>query len=55
MTKEECVAMGGHCWQRTDMVLDSLPPQYPEYCKHCPARRIGIPQEPMRYYDPDER
>jgi hypothetical protein len=54
MTKEECLAMGGHCWVNDGIVLASNPPQYPEHCKHCPARRIGIEQPRLGYYDPDE-
>lgn len=51
MTVAECVAHGGHCWQGTDMVLTSSPPQHPEYCKHCPARRRKIARDPWDYID----
>lgn len=42
----------GHTFVSDGTVLDSLPPQYPEFCKYCGARRVGIPQSPMRYYTP---
>lgn len=51
MTPEECLAHGGHCYERTGMVLTSYPPQYPEKCKHCPATRVAIPREPWEYRD----
>ena len=47
----ECVAHGGHCWESAGVLLTSRPPQYPERCKHCPARRVGIPQPAMAYRD----
>lgn len=49
LTEEECVRNGGHCFERTGIALDSIPPQYPEACKHCPKQRVAIPQEPFTY------
>ena len=51
MTEEECVRHGGHCFVRTGMVLASNPPQFAEICKHCPKRRVAIPQEAFTYRD----
>lgn len=53
MTKEECAAVGGHCWQSTGMASASIPPRYHEYCKHCPQTRVAIPQDMYRYEYPD--
>lgn len=52
LTERQCVEFGGHCYQSTGQVLTSNPPQFPEVCKHCNKRRIGVQQEPMRYYEP---
>lgn len=51
MTEEECVAVGGHCFQRAGLVYGTMPPQYPEQCKHCGRRRVAIPREPYEYRD----
>lgn len=51
LTEDECVAAGGHCFESDGVTLLSYPPQYPETCKHCGKRRIGTPQESMRYRD----
>lgn len=45
----ECEALGGHCWVPSNVTLTSNPPQYPEYCKHCGATRVGMEQERYRY------
>lgn len=50
ITSGECVRYGGHCWERTGIVLTSSPPQYPEECRHCGAKRIAVPQDSFRYY-----
>jgi hypothetical protein len=49
MSFEECVPQGGHCFEPTGFVLTSNPPQYPEVCKHCGARRTGRQQPSMSY------
>ncbi len=48
-TSKQCEEIGGHCWRRSDVVLTSNPPQYPEWCKHCGATRVGTEQERYRY------
>lgn len=50
ITEEKCIEMGGHCFKSTGIVLTSIPPQYPEICKHCGKKRIGVPQKSMTYY-----
>jgi hypothetical protein len=34
----------GHCWHDTGEVLTSYPPQYPQVCCWCPAKRTNRPQ-----------
>lgn len=53
LTPEYCVALGGHCWVDTGVVLTTIPPMYPEKCKHCPATRTAIPQPDRRYLYPE--
>lgn len=53
ISQEICVEHGGHCWVDSGMVLTSVPPQYPQHCKHCTATRIGTPQEEMSYRYPE--
>jgi hypothetical protein len=50
VTEDECVRLGGHCFERTG-VISTNPPQYPETCKHCRKGRVAIPQEPFIYRD----
>lgn len=51
LTEEECVRLGGHCYERTGAMLTSAIPQYPEICKHCKKGRVAIPREPFEYRD----
>lgn len=51
ITEDVCAATGGHCFQSTGDVIAGDPVQYPEACKHCGKKRIGIPQPDMRYTD----
>ena len=49
--EEQCVQRGGHCYEDTGLVLTSIPPQYPQVCKHCGKSRIATPREPFEYRD----
>ena len=51
VTVEECLASGGHCYVSDGMIRPTYPAQYPEHCKHCPARRVGMTQPLMSYRD----
>ena len=51
LTEEECLDVGGHCFERLNTVLTSNPPKYPEVCKHCGKRRVAVPREAWEYYD----
>lgn len=55
LTEEQCVALGGHCYVDTNSVWDTMPPQYPQTCKHCPATRVKIPRDPYEYRDTTRR
>jgi hypothetical protein len=52
LTPQQCVAIGGHCWRRGE-VLTSDPPKYQERCKHCPATRRGVSREPWAWTYPE--
>jgi hypothetical protein len=51
---EECEAFGGHCFEGTGEMLTSYPPQYPQVCKHCGARRrfLGTEEKYTRVEPP---
>lgn len=51
MTVEECKSRGGHCYERTGLVLTTYPPQHPEKCKHCPASRVAVARGAWTYHD----
>lgn len=51
MSEADCVKHGGHCFEDTGTVLTSLPPQYPQECKHCRKRRVAVPREAFTYHD----
>lgn len=53
LLKQVC-AEKGHSWQSDGRILTSNPPQYPETCKICGAHRVGVPNEPLSYYYPDQ-
>ena len=53
ITEKQCIEMGGHCFESTNQVLTSNPPQFPEICKHCYKKRIGQEQPRMKYYYPE--
>lgn len=33
--KEECLELGGHCYEEDDVIVDTMPPIYHRRCKHC--------------------
>ena len=39
----QCKRIEGHCWHSTGEVLTSYPPQYPQFCCWCDARRTVMP------------
>jgi len=39
LTKEECLKIGGHCYEIDDQVICTNPPIYHRVCKHCGHRQ----------------
>ena len=35
LTFEQCLEMGGHCYEDTSYVIDTYSPIYHRTCKHC--------------------
>lgn len=50
-TQEQCEAFGGHCYESTDYLLMSDPPQSVRICKHCRKNQIGHQQPDMVWRD----
>jgi len=48
LSEEECLKIGGHCYEMADYSYDTNPPIYVRICKHC-----GHKQEGMRLPDYD--
>jgi len=44
ITEEECLKIGGHCWEIQNEILLSCPPQSIRICKHCGKKQIGSQQ-----------
>ena len=53
LTEKKCLAIGGHCYRQSNVVLTSNPPQYVRKCKHCGKVQIGVAQPDMRWRDSD--
>ena len=50
MSEEECLKIGGHCWEEDNIVVATNPPRYHRRCKHCGKVQEGV-NEGMRWYD----
>ena len=51
LTEEECLKIGGHCYKRSNLVIDTLPPVYTRYCIHCGHTQRGQTQDSIGWYD----
>lgn len=51
ISEEECIKMGGHCWEDEDAIGLSLPPVYWRHCKHCGKRQMGRSQDNISWND----
>lgn len=51
MTEDECVAIGGHCWEVADYLLATNPPQSVRACRHCGKRQTGREQPSYVWLD----
>lgn len=49
LTEEECLLMGGHCYVKSDVVIDTFPETYHRTCKHCGKTQHGREQPSMRW------
>jgi hypothetical protein len=51
---DECIKMGGHCYETSNFVVDTLPETYHRSCKHCGFTQHGW-QQPSILWKDDER
>lgn len=49
LAEEECVEMGGHCWDDRDplLVIAVVSPPHVRRCRHCGREEIGRVREPI--------
>lgn len=55
MNEQECTDTGGHCFEQTNIIYPTYPPQYPEECKHCGKRRVATRNPEWHYIYPDDK
>ena len=53
LSEKECIKIGGHCYRRSNVVLDSIPPVYVRKCKHCGKIQTGSEQPSIDWHDSD--
>ena len=53
ISKEECLKIGGHCYEESNIVVDTLPPIYHRACKHCGWVQRGSKQPIINWHDDD--
>jgi len=51
--EDECVAIGGHCYEIEPYILTSNPPRSRRVCKHCGKRQLSIPWSPKGEWQDD--
>lgn len=51
LTESECLEIGGHCWEMSQLVFAVLPPAYRRICKHCGKVQEGSPREQFDWSD----
>jgi hypothetical protein len=49
LTEQECIEIGGHCYEIQNTVLTSNPPTYIRVCKHCGKTQHGHPQDDINW------
>lgn len=49
VSREQCVAQGGHCWTDRQTYSDGTGMHFGEKCKHCLARRHGRPRDDIEW------
>lgn len=53
LSEEECLKIGGHCYEMANYVLTSNPLIYVRVCKHCGKKQHGQSQENIRWSNVD--
>lgn len=43
LTKEECLKIGGHCYEIENNIIATIPPISHRVCKHCGHRQESKP------------
>ncbi len=51
ISKEECLKIGGHCYEIDNGVVCTNPPIYHRVCKHCGWVQEGREQPNMKWED----
>lgn len=51
LSKKQCLKIGGHCYERTNFVIDTLSPIYTRICKHCGHKQEGFEQPSVNWHD----
>jgi len=54
LTKEECLKIGGHCYDMDNKAVLTLPPIYHRICKHCGHKQQGILVAPVEWKDDND-
>jgi len=49
LTEEECLKIGGHCYEVSNFVVDTFPETYHRTCKHCGHTQHGRKQPSIRW------
>lgn len=51
ISKEECLKIGGHCYEYENIVINTNPPIYHRICKHCGWVQEGMTQPNINWFD----
>jgi hypothetical protein len=51
LSEEECVRIGGHCYEVENQVYTTNPPTFKRICKHCGKTQWGHEQESIAWDD----
>ncbi len=51
LTEEQCLAIGGHCYVRSNITVQTMPPVFHRTCKHCGHTQHGRPQGDIGWED----
>ena len=51
LTKEECIKIGGHCFEISNEVVLTNPPIYHRICKHCGYKEEGTQRDSFNWHE----